>query len=275
MEASDLQKLESEVTEVKAALESAQYGHPSSRYKHIYAFINLLFSSFIVVVQYSLIASFGRWVWYRILKRYRNQGGAETNRRSYEIVRLVVKEEIGGGLSGLWDSVLLSFVPFFKNTLNTLAKREKKNPTQFLHSNMLWRWETNTFRDGRQSQRWSVLLPFPHLCQLLCFVVKRVHNFAHVLNRFQSCFICFVHWRFFKDDQHTLTLVEDSWRRGDTFHSQTKHISDIYGNETERNELPWNFLSRIIWDNFLSTSPFDKTQIKTSLWLEQSSSLSR
>lgn len=38
---------------------------------NIYVFLNL-FNLFIVVVQYSLMAWFGRWVLYRILKRYQN-----------------------------------------------------------------------------------------------------------------------------------------------------------------------------------------------------------
>lgn len=38
------------------------------------------------------------------------------------------------------------------------------------------------------------------LCQLLSFVVKRVNDFAHILNCFQGCFVCFVHWRLFKND---------------------------------------------------------------------------
>lgn len=80
---------------------------PYSRYKHIYVFLNLLIF-FIVVVQYSLMAWFGRWVLYRILKRYQNKRGKkkqQTNKRSDEIVRW---GRGGGRLMG--ESCLLQFV---------------------------------------------------------------------------------------------------------------------------------------------------------------------
>lgn len=49
------------------------------------------------------------------------------------------------------------------------------------------------------------------LCQLLSFVVKRIHHFAHVLYRFQRSFVGLVHHRLLKDDQHTFSLVQDTW----------------------------------------------------------------
>lgn len=49
-----------------------------------------------------------------------------------------------------------------------------------------------------------------HLCQLLGFVVERIHYFAHVLNRLEGSLISFVYGGFVEDDQDTLTLVKDS-----------------------------------------------------------------
>lgn len=54
---------------------------------------------------------------------------------------------------------------------------------------------------------------FIYLCQLLGFVVKWIHDFAHVLNCFQGCFVCFVHRGLFKYDQDAFTLVKDSCGR--------------------------------------------------------------
>lgn len=52
------------------------------------------------------------------------------------------------------------------------------------------------------------------LCQLLGFVVERIHHFAHVLNGLQRCLVGLVHHRLVKDDQHTLALVQDTCRDG-------------------------------------------------------------
>ena len=48
------------------------------------------------------------------------------------------------------------------------------------------------------------------LCELLGFVVEGVHHFAHVLNGFQGSLICLVYQGLFKDDEHTLALVQDT-----------------------------------------------------------------
>lgn len=95
---------------------------------------------------------------------------------------------------------------------------------------------------------------FVHLCQLLGFVVERVHHFAHVLNGFQGCLVRFVHRRLFEYDQHSFALVEDPCGGGATnTTSERDEVSAVQVCEIGR--LPWNFLSRIICDNFLSTSP--------------------
>lgn len=49
-----------------------------------------------------------------------------------------------------------------------------------------------------------------HLCQLLGFVVERIHYFAHVLNRLEGSLVSFVYGGFIEDDQDTLALVKDS-----------------------------------------------------------------
>lgn len=95
-------------------------------------------------------------------------------------------------------------------------------------------------------------LPELTLCQLLSFVVKRVHHFAHVLYRFQRSFVGLVHHRLLKDDQHTFSLVQDTW---DDEGNPYQPLSLLHLKGNKQPHVPWNFSSKIICDNFLSTSP--------------------
>lgn len=70
-----------------------------------------------------------------------------------------------------------------------------------------------------------------HLCQLLGFVVERIHYFTHVLNCFQSSFISFIYWGFIENNQNTLPLVQDPCRKHKDNHGREvrdalRHISD-------------------------------------------------
>lgn len=96
------------------------------------------------------------------------------------------------------------------------------------------------------------------LCELLGFVVKRVHHFAHVLYRFQSSFVGLVHHRLFEDDQHAFSLVQNTWGHEDNSPESLTQPHTSQG--TKRQNIPWNFLSKIICDNFLSTSPYGGTR---------------
>lgn len=71
-----------EATEVNVAPEPAS-GSVSPADINIYVFLNL-FHLFIVVVQYSLMAWFGRWVLYRILKTYQNKRGGGRKKTTQE-----------------------------------------------------------------------------------------------------------------------------------------------------------------------------------------------
>ena len=51
-----------------------------------------------------------------------------------------------------------------------------------------------------------------HLCQLLCFVVKWINHFAHVMNGFQGCLVGLVHWRLIKYDKNPFTLVQNTYK---------------------------------------------------------------
>lgn len=55
-------------------------------------------------------------------------------------------------------------------------------------------------------------LPHSVLCQFLGFVVQGIHNFAHIVYSFKSCFISLIYWRFVKNDQDSLTLIKDTMK---------------------------------------------------------------
>lgn len=143
-------------------------------------------------------------------------------------------------------------------------------PPSHCHDKPLWerkrkKKKTHWYEMEKRAKMLRGFTPdhFVYLCELLGFVVERVHDFAHILNCFQGCLICFVHWRLLKYNQDPFTLVKDSC---DSVINILQHdaLSACRVWNCEILNLPWNFLSRIICDNFLSTSPYKEKRKKWS-----------
>lgn len=163
----------------------AWQAQPYSRYKHIFLKPFYSFSLWLNNIPWwpDLAAECYTESWRDIkMKEEKNK-----QMKSHEIVHFRRRRGCLMGKSCLLQFVglmLLSLVPFFKNV--TRCSKTHTVPPSRCHGSAL--------------------------CQLLGFVVKRVDDFAHVLNRFQSCFIRFVHRRLFKYDQDAFALVEDSMK---------------------------------------------------------------
>lgn len=67
-----------------------------------------------------------------------------------------------------------------------------------------------------------------YLCQLLSFVVQRVHNFAHVLDGFKSCLIGLINRRLLKYNQNSLSLVKDAYNKETHTHTTVYDCTNMH-----------------------------------------------
>lgn len=90
-----------------------------------------------------------------------------------------------------------------KRKQSHVNREERKTSLGDTNRTLAWRSD----RSGAAASAGSAAT---HLCQLLGFVVERIHYFAHVLNSLEGGFVRFVYGGFVEDDQDSLALVKDA-----------------------------------------------------------------
>lgn len=159
----------------------------------------------------------------KIFKK-KKKGGKKQTKQTREVMSLSIE-----GVGGVWwrNSFWLQLVRLGTAAAAAAASRvvalfrcsaTPVSHTQFLHrtaDQALWGGsgkKKHTLK-GEWREGTLLLVPpdggSPHLCQLLGFVVERVHHFAHVLDGLQGCLIRLVHRRLFEYDQDSFALVQN------------------------------------------------------------------